>query len=504
MTASNLSGPVDFETLFQLAPDAVVVHDLDDRVLFWNQAAQALYGWSESAMLGRCVTHILYLDGSARQEALDVLLNDEVWQGDLWQLDHQGNEHLVQVRQRLQRDVNGAAVAIISFNTDVTECRREAAAKVRALRMKSSSLLANKMAHELNNALAPIILSAAMLKRSIEGERALNMVGMIEKCAAKGADLVGMLQSFERGQGGGGDQIHIAQIQSALERICEEIVPDCVSSEISIAEDLWECRGQLSELNLVYQHVIQNACEAMPDGGALTVVVDNCRVDQHFSHFAPEAKPGNYIRLVFTDTGRGIEPEALPHVLEPFYTTKSPRRDSGLGLSMSQTTIKGHRGFMWIESQPGLGSKVSLFLPAVAGAGDLETEACCDQFRGDGELVLVAEDDIFVRQAIKDVLEDYGYRVLAAQDGTEALALYVSRRSEVDLVIANVEMPFLDGPAMCRALWQLKPDLKVLLSGGQVPAAQVRALQSCGEIAFLAKPYTEASLAEHVHDLLRA
>jgi PAS domain S-box-containing protein len=500
MTASHLSGLIDFKTLFQLAPDAVVVHDLADRVIFCNREAEVLYGWSEESLQGRCVTHVLYLDGSARQEALETLLRGELWQGELRQLDHRGNEHLVQVRQRVQRDANGEAVAIISFNTDVTERRREADAAARACRMKSSSLLANNMAHELNNALGPIMLSAAMLQRSIKDERALNLVGMIEKCAAKGAKLVATLQSFERGKGGGSDKVNIAQIRSALERICDELLPDSIRSKITIAEDLWECRGQLSELNLVYQHVIQNACEAMPQGGTLSVKVDNCRVDEHFKSFEPEARVGNYICLVFADTGLGIQPEALPHVVEPFYTTKSPRRDFGFGLSISQTIIKGHRGFMRVESQFGFGSQVSLFLPADAGVAELG--AGFDQFQGNGELVLVAEEEIFVRQAVKEVLENSGYRVLMAQDGTEALALYVSRQSEIDLVMTNVEMPFLDGSALCRALWQLNPKVKVLMSSELAQSDRVRTLESCGEIVFLMKPYTAANLVECVHALL--
>lgn len=437
---------------------------------------------------------------------MTALRNDGVWHRELRQLDRNGNEYLVQVRQHMQRGRDGQPLAIISFNTDVTEIRKLADAQERAHHVQSSSILAGGIAHELNNALAPIMLSSAMLKRSVEGEKAINMVNMIEKCATKGAKLIADLLAFERGKGGGNEIIRATQIKRALHRACEELVPEDIDLQVQVAEDLWECRGEPSELGDVFKYVIQNAREAMSDGGRLKIEVSNRLFDENFERLAPEAKAGAYVSFVFTDTGVGIDPGALAHVAEPFYTTKAPKQGFGFGLSNTQATLKGHKGFMVIESQLGVGTTLSMFLPADASsviAQEAETPFK-DPKPGAGQLVLVADDEMFVRETIKKTLEDRGYRVLAAQDGTEALAIYASRLKEIDLVVTNVEMPFMDGPALCRALKKLNPEVKILVSSGHKQNDRVQAIKSCGVAEFLAKPYTADNLAERVYAILHA
>ena len=504
MSDSPDSVDIDFKALFESAPDAVVVHDLENCVLFWNRAAEALYGWSAEEIQGRPISRIMYLDQTEREEAMEALRNDEVWHPELRQIDRNGDEYLVQVRQHMHRDASGEAVAVVSFNTDVTEARKLADAQERAHHVQSSSILAGGVAHELNNALAPIMLSSAMLKRSVEGEKALGMVNMIEKCANKGAELISDLLAFERGKGGGNDVIRATQIKRAMHRASEGLVPESVQMLVDISEDLWECRGELPELESAFKYVIQNACEAMPDGGQLKVTVENQLFDENFERLAPEAKAGAYVSFVFSDTGIGIDPERIPHVAEPFYTTKAPKQGFGFGLANTQATVKGHKGFMVIESQKGSGTTLSIFLPADAPAPVKEKEevAYQDPKSGEGELVLVADDEMFVRETIKRTLEDRGYKVVAAQDGTEALAVYASRRNEIAMVVTNIEMPFMDGPALCRALKKLNPDVKILVSSGHKQADRIQAIKSCGVEEFLAKPYTADSLADRVHSIL--
>lgn len=504
MSDSKNPAEIDFLALFQAAPDAVVVHDLDYCVLFWNRAAEELYGWSADDILGRPISRILYLDRGEREDAMEVLRNDGVWERELRQIDRNGDEYLVQVRQHMQRDASGQPVAIVSFNTDVTEARKLADAQERAHHVQSSSILAGGVAHELNNALAPIMLSSAMLKRTVEGEKAQNMVNMIEKCATKGAELIADLLSFERGKGGGSELIRSTQVKRAIYRASEDLLTDSITMQLDIAEDLWECRGELPELESAFKYVIQNACEAMSDGGRLSIDVSNRLFDENFERLAPEAKAGAYVSFVFTDTGVGIDPERLPHVAEPFYTTKAPKQGFGFGLANTQATIKGHKGFMVIESQKGSGTTLSIFLPADASTVVAKTNAepYQDPKSGEGELVLVADDEMFVRETIKRTLEDRGYNVVAAQDGTEALAIYASRRKEISMVVTNVEMPFMDGPALCRALLKLNPDVKILVSSGHKQADRVQAIKSCGVEEFLAKPYTADSLADRVHAIL--
>jgi PAS domain S-box-containing protein len=495
---------IDFKALLQAAPDAVVVHDLNDCVLFWNQAAEELYGWNAADILGRPVTRIFYLDRKEREEAMAVLSNGGVWERELRQLDCDNDEYLVQVRQYMQLDALGKPVAIVSFNTNITAMRKLADAQERAKHVKSSSILAGGVAHELNNALAPIMLSSAMLKRSVEDEKSQNMVSMIERCATKGAKLIADLLAFERGTPGGSDMMQSTQISRSIQRVQKEIVPQNVELELKIAEDLWGVRGKLSEMDRIFRYVIENACEAMLDGGKLGIEVENRFIDATFEGLAPEAKAGAYVSFIFTDSGIGIAPNVLERVAEPFFTTKVPKQNFGFGLSNTQAIVKGHGGFMVIESQPSEGTTLRLFLPADSDSVVIpdEVEFSQNHKTGTGELVLVVDDEIFVRETIKRTLEDSGYQVVLAQDGTEALAIYASRMAEVDLVLTNVEMPYLDGPALCRALQKLNPEVKILVSSGHRELERAQAVRSCGAASFLAKPYCSSDLLGRVQALL--
>jgi len=506
MSESNFSMPISFEALVDSAPDAVVVHDLENQVLYWNQAAAALYGWSVDEIQGRPVARIFYLNKAEREGAVEVLRDQGHWSGELRQIDRNGDEYYIQSRQQLFRDEAGEPVAVVCYNTNITEQKKLKDAEERAHHVRSSSILAGGVAHELNNALAPIMLSAAMLKRSLEDEKSRNMVSMIEKCANKGAALIADLLSFERGKGGGNDLIRKTQVERSLKRVGEKIIPPEVSLKVDIVEDLWECRGEMSEISEVFEHAMRNACEAMPEGGILQVKVGNRLFDENFQNLAPEAKAGAYVTFIFTDNGHGIEESLIKRVAEPFFTTKDPKQGYGFGLANSQAIVKGHKGFMVLESDHGRGTTLSIFLPAEIAVEKVTGSAppFVVSKEGNGKLVLVADDEFFIRETIKKTLEDRGYDVITAQDGTEALAVYASRINDVNMVVTNVEMPFMDGPSLCRALKKLNPEVKILVSSGHKQREKVQEIKSCGVEHFLAKPYTADNLADRVHAILNA
>ena len=192
MTDSDSTLPLSFESLLEGAPDAVVVHDLQGRVLYWNAAAEALYGWSSAEMLGCSAERVLYLDASARTQALEILLREGGWEGQLLQMDKPGREHVVSVRQQVYRDSTGEVVAVVSFNSPVSE--------VEALGGQASVLFTSKMGHQLNNTLAPIILASAMLKGMVKDSKVLRMLTMIETCASNASDLVAEMLAPVRDQ----------------------------------------------------------------------------------------------------------------------------------------------------------------------------------------------------------------------------------------------------------------------------------------------------------------
>jgi PAS domain S-box-containing protein len=498
--------PLSFEELLAVLPDAVVVHDMENQVLYWNRFAEKLYGWTAEEIVGRSIGRIFYLDSQQRKTAVEQLRHNGNWSGELRQIDREGHEHLVDVRQQLYRNEAGEAVAVLSFNRDITQEKKQADAAARAHHIQSSSLLAGGIAHELNNALAPIMLSSAMLKRTVQDEKSKGMVAMIEKCANKGADLITDLLAFERGKGGGNEVIRKTQILRGIQKAKEAVVPDNVELNVHLAEDLWEFRGEAAELKEAYKHIMQNACEAMPEGGTLSINVSNCLCDENFANLAPEAEVGAYVSLAFTDTGFGIDEKIIKRVAEPFFTTKEPKQGFGFGLSNTQAIVKGHKGFMVLESPKANGTTLTLYIPAEVHKAEADqTQATPeDHTSGQGRLVLVADDELFIRETIKQTLENRGYRVLTAQDGTEALAVYAGNQNDIDVVVTNVEMPFMDGPALCRALKKLNPDVRILVSSGHKQREKVQEIKSCGVDQFLAKPYTADQLADRVRNIIEA
>jgi PAS domain S-box-containing protein len=498
--------PVSFAALLEAVPDAVVVHDLEYQVLSWNQAAEKLYGWKAKEMLGRSVVDILYPDPKVRETALRELKQAGVWDGELKQINKQNREFLVRVHQKLHCDFSGRPIAIISFHSRSAWGSAETTGRG-AHHVRSSSLFSDGVAHELNNALAPIMLSSAMLKRSVKNDKAKGMVAMIEKCATKGAKLINEVLYYERGKGGGDDLIPKTQILRALQRAKDCVMTSQVRLDVTIAEDLWEFTGNLNEIEGVCKHLMQNACESMPDGGLLTVEVSNYQGGESFSDLLPDAEGEAYVSIAFTDTGVGISDEIMDRVAEPLFTTKEPRLGFGFGLSRSQAIVKGHKGFMSIRSCPGEGTRVAVYLPASARLAQAEGDPVIDPLEGEGRKVLVADDELSVRETIQHALEVRGYSVITAQDGAEALELYSEKKSEIDLVISNMDMPFLNGPALCEALKKLNPDVRILVSSGRNHLSQVsnaEEIKAMGTEHFLTKPYSADQLAGAVARLLNA
>ncbi|MGB0742944.1 MAG: hybrid sensor histidine kinase/response regulator [Opitutales bacterium] len=494
--------PLDLEALLDVFPDAIVVHDMENRVLFWNRSAEKLYGWTSVEILGRSIERIFYFDSQERETAVDALRHSGSWTGNIRQIDRQGQEHLLEVRQFLHR--NSAGEVLVSFNREITEQKKQADPAARVHQVQSSSLLAGGIAHELNNALAPIMLSSAMLKRMVQGEKSKNMVAMIEKCAARGSATINDLLAFERGKGGGMEVIRRPQILRALEGAKDALVPVNVEVDVVLADDLWEFRGEAAELGEAYRHIMQNACEAMPDGGRLRVELSNCFCDENMAGLAPGSEANPYVSIAFKDTGFGIEKDMLGRVAEPLFTTKQPKQGFGFGLSNTQAIVKGHKGFMMLQSERGSGSTVTVYLPALAGAVLEQVAAAAPEVsrEGEGKVILVADDESFVLEAVQRTLEERGYRVLTAQDGKEALAVYTANQQEINLVVTNLEMPYMDGPSLCRALKALNPEVNIFVSSGHKRPEKVAEMKSCGVEDFLAKPYTADQLAERVKTII--
>jgi CheY-like chemotaxis protein len=234
------------------------------------------------------------------------------------------------------------------------------------------------------------------------------------------------------------------------------------------------------------------------------ITAENVFVDENYARMHLEAKPGRFVVITVTDTGTGMSPDIQSRIFEPFFTTKDMTKGTGLGLSTALTIVKSHGGFVNVYSEVGKGSQFSMYFPsfekaAAVGAGIADT----DLPTGNGELILVIDDEEAIRQITRSTLETFGYRVLIASDGTEAVARYAEHRNEVAVVLTDMLMPFMDGPATIRALQKMNPHVKIIAASG-LPASHKAGENSLKGIKiFLNKPYTAEKLLKALAEVLK-
>ena len=399
------------------------------------------------------------------------------------------------------------SVQILTLCRDVTEKKQLEAQFLRAQRLDGLGSLAGGVAHDLNNILTPILVAAPILRAAASDAESRNMIDTVHACAQRGADIIRQLLTFARGQPEVRVPLPVRHLLHEMEKIVNETFPRNLRLEITAPHERWPVQGDATQIQQALMNLCVNARDAMPGGGTLTLAAENVALDAEAAALVPDAKPdpkpGDYVCISVTDTGVGIPREQLGRVFDPFFTTKEIGRGTGLGLSTVLGIVRGHGGFVRVDSRVGQGTKFELYLPASREAK--ETGAPVHETpppRGQGELILVVEDEAAVLGMVQCVLEQQGYRVLAATEGAEALALLAQHRAEIKAVLTDMMMPGVDGPALVQALRRNDPRLPVLGMSGLGEPAGAKGLEGLDMPEMLAKPFTVGALLGAVHRTL--
>ncbi len=488
--------------LIDKAQDAILVHDLDGRVTYANPGDERLYGFSldklrrldpEAARFGT--------NSSLVRTARETALAKGEWLGELHQSGTGSRPIIVQSRWTLIRDSAGNPKALLCVNTDITEKKRLEAEFFRAQRMESIGALASGMAHDLNNALSPILMGVQLIRGRVADEELLRMLEVMETNTHRGAEMVRQVLMFSKGHGGAMEPVDLGPLIREMEAIARQTFPKSIRVSSFVATDLWRTTGNPTQLHQVLLNLCVNARDAMPEGGELSLAADNVALSAEEAAAWPGAQAGDHVLLLVTDSGTGIPPELLPKIFEPFFSTKAPDKGTGLGLSTTMRIVKAHGGFVRVKSQPGEGTTFEIHLPKAPPADTRGTNAkSAVSPRGAGELVLFVDDDQSVRDMACASLKEHGYRVLAAASGLEALAAVEAHRDAVDLVLLDHEMPGMDGAAVLRSIRSSGFRMAVVLMSGGSPASMG---PSTAPEAFLAKPFPLDELLRVVHAALR-
>ena len=405
--------------LLDKAQDAISVHDLGDdggRVLFWNHSAERLYGWAAVEALGRPTGELLYRGSAAQlEEASRAVLEKDEWAGELRQVTRAGKEIVVESRWSLVRDDAGQPRARLVVSTDVTEKKELEAQFLRAQRMESIGTLAGGIAHDINNVLTPILMGVGLLRLGLAPGEQEAVLGDLEASAQRSADMVKQILMFARGVEGQRVLLRLKHVLVELERMARRTFPKSLDVTLDLPEDLWSVQGDATQLYQMLMNLCVNARDAMPEGGILTIGTANVELDATDTRLQFGARPGAYVRLTVADTGTGIPPEVLEKIFDPFFTTKEFGKGTGLGLATVLGIARGHGGFVHVTTEIGRGTQFSVYLPAADRPQPRQAEAeLAGPRRGQQELILVVDDELFIREITRKNLEAHGYRVLTA------------------------------------------------------------------------------------------
>ena len=491
--------------LLDQAQDAILVRDLDQNILFWNKGAEKIYGWSAEEVIGRNAAEILFKDRSPQFDAArEAIIRNGEWKGEIHQVRRDGNEIIVESRWTLVRDEEGKPKSILVINTDVTEKKRMESQFLRAQRMESIGTLAGGIAHDLNNVLSPILMAIDMLQLRVADENSRKWFEVLRTNAERGASMVRQVLSFARGVEGERVALQPKHLIKEIVKILRETLPKSIEINFQIPNDLWVISADATQMHQVLMNLCVNARDAMAEGGSISIKAENAYVDENYARMHLEAKPGRFVLITVADTGPGMTAEVQSRIFEPFFTTKEMTKGTGLGLSTALTIVKSHGGFINVYSELHKGSQFAVYLPALEMPGSVDAAAAqTDLPLGHGELILVVDDEESIREITRGTLETFGYTVLTASDGTEALALYADKKNEIAAVLTDMVMPFMDGPATIRALQRMNPKVRIIAASGLGTGLHAGEGTLEGVSVFLNKPYTAEKLLKTLAEVLR-
>jgi len=491
--------------LLDQAQDAILVRDLDHNILFWNKGAEKIYGWTAEEAVGKNAKDLLFKEFSEHfDEAGHAVIQNGKWQGEIHQTRRDGAEIIVESRWTLVQDEKGQPNSILVINTDITEKKRMEAQFLRAQRMESIGTLAGGIAHDLNNVLSPILMAIDMLRLKTADEASKKWLDVLRTNAERGGNMVRQVLSFARGVEGERVALQPKHLIKEIVKILRETLPKSIEIGFQIPGDLWIISADATQMHQVLMNLCVNARDAMPEGGSISIKAENVFVDENYARMHLEAKPGRFVMITVADTGPGMSPEIQSRIFEPFFTTKEMTKGTGLGLSTALTIVKSHGGFINVYSELHKGSQFTLYLPAMETPGVVDSVALqTDLPLGHGEMVLVVDDEESIREITRGTLETFGYKVLTAADGTEALALYADKENEIAVVLTDMVMPFMDGPATIRALQRMNPKVRIIAASGLGVGQRAGEGPLEGVSILLNKPYTAERLLNALAQVLK-
>lgn len=510
-----------YRYLINSYPDLVYTLDNDGKFTFINKASWSHLGYRADRLLGEHYSVVVYegdlekakyyfnerRTGERASNAVELRLKSK----------HDGNEIellnsgslVVELKARglYDRPVDlkeKKFLGTLGVARDIRYRKRLEAQLRYAQKMEAVSTFAGGMAHEFNNLLQVVLgYSELMLLGKSEGDPGYEELHQIMEAARRGGELTQRLLTFSHKAETKMTPIHLNHELKRLKDFLHSALPSSIEVQLFLAAQLYPVCADTSHLEQLLMILALNARDAMPEGGKIFIETANVTVEERYCNTHLEVRPGNYVRLTFSDTGRGMDMEAQRHIFEPFFTTKQIGHGTGgLGLAVAYGIAKIHGGYITCSSEPGAGTSFRIYLPALEPGKRLYNKGLGQGPRRSVKTILVVDDEAFMLELGKRMLNKSGYRVLTCPGGETALELYQKERARIDLVILDLVMPGMGGRRCLEQILQINPEAKVLIANDSSSNAAVQDLVEAGARGLISKPYRMSEMLPVIREAL--
>ena len=494
-----------YELILDSIPIRIAHIRADGRVGYVNRSYESWFAKPRTKLLGRHIKEVMSAEAyqEIRPHMKQVLRGEPV----TFQASSVRAGETVRLAVHYLPNCNrdGEVAGFFSVVQDVTDYKELEAKLVQAQKMEAVGQLTGGLAHDFNNLLGVILGNLQLLERPLrKDERMHKKVKTATRAAMRGADLTRRLLAFSRRQMLEPKVVNLNQLLGNLDELVRRTLGEGVDIETRFQEGSWPTNVDPSQLETAILNLAINARDAMPQGGRISIATGNATLSKAQCQRIGDLAPGDYATVSVEDTGCGMTAEVLRQVFEPFFTTKDVGKGSGLGLSMVYGFVEQSGGGVHIESEPGLGTTVTLYLPKAQqmDADPVEETAVHRFMPGGREVILVVEDEDDVRETVVNLLGELGYEILEAANGPAALRL-VETRPDIDLLFSDIRMPGgLHGPDLARMARDVRPNLKVLFTSGYAEGDVMRRGDAIAGAELIQKPYRNEELAVKLRMLL--
>jgi len=495
-----------YRELVENAIDIIYTHDMDGNYTSVNKAGERITGYTRDESVGLSLIQTVapeYLP-KAREMIARKLSGEEITAYDLEIIAKDGRRVPIEVNTRIIYE-NGVPVGVQGIARDITERKHLEDQLHQSQKLEGIGMLAGGIAHDFNNLLTVINgYGDLALKRMPPSNPFRSNIEAMKDAGSRAAALTSQLLAFSRKQVLQPIVLNLNIVLTDIEKMLRRIIRESVEFRTVLDPKLWNIRADPGQIEQVIMNLAVNARDAMPNGGILTIETENTHLDEYYVSQHIDVVSGPFVRMTVTDTGQGMDEEIQRRIFEPFFTTKGQGKGTGLGLSTVHGIVKQSGGDITVYSEVGKGTTFKIYLPCVDESVQKNKWTGDDRNYSGTETIIVVEDEEIVRNLVHQILTSYGYKVLQASGGKEALAICDTYSESVSLLLTDVIMPRMSGRELKNQVSKRHPEIKILFMTGYTDESITHNGILDSDVAFIEKPFSPAGLVRKVREVLES